>query len=344
MKLMPGGSVDSLVTDPPAGISFMGLDFDKDKGGRDKWIAWLCEIMTEAKRLLKPGAHGLVWALPRTSHWTMMALENAGFEIRDVIHHIHGQGFPKSLNLSNGLGTALKPACEHWILIRKPIEEKTIAENVLKYGTGALNIDVCRVSYTKENAPQGGYGKMEIGIGHPAETMPMKNDNKPSAGRRTATFGTQETIRGGEGTINWKPSDIGRFPSNLTHDGSPEVLDEMGRVSSFFYQAKPSKKEKDKGLESFPIAKIEKRTDTAAGSFVEKGLQAGRNTHPTVKSVELMKYFIKLITPENGIVLDCFTGSGSTGVSALSLGRRFIGIEQSSEYFSICQFRMKSAI
>ena len=103
MRTMPDNSVDSLVTDPPAGISFMGKEWDDNKGGRDKWIAWLTEVMKEAYRVMKPGAHGLVWALPRTSHWTGMALENAGFEVRDRVAHIFGNGFPKSQNVGKAI-------------------------------------------------------------------------------------------------------------------------------------------------------------------------------------------------------------------------------------------------
>jgi site-specific DNA-methyltransferase (adenine-specific) len=89
-------SIDSMVTDPPAGISFMAKGWDSDKGGRDKWIAWLAEIMAEALRVLRPGAHALVWAFDKTQHWTMLAIDDAGFEIRQVVFHVHGQGFPKS--------------------------------------------------------------------------------------------------------------------------------------------------------------------------------------------------------------------------------------------------------
>jgi len=100
LKTLPENSIDSLVTDPPAGISFMGKHWDDDKGGRDHWISWMSEVMREAHRVLKPGAHGLVWALPRTSHWTATALENAGFEVRDVVIHLFGSGFPKSSALN----------------------------------------------------------------------------------------------------------------------------------------------------------------------------------------------------------------------------------------------------
>jgi hypothetical protein len=200
LKKIPDNSIDSIVTDPPAGISFMGRGWDTDKGGRDHWIAWMQEVATECKRVLKPGGHAFVWAIPRTSHWTATAWENAGFEIRDVVAHIFGSGFPKSLNIGKavdklqgneredlgehptingtgkkwrkngseieyvensphltkgtseweGWGTALKPAREDWLLMRKPLSEKTVAENCLKWGTGGINIDESRVDYQSE--------------------------------------------------------------------------------------------------------------------------------------------------------------------------------------------------
>jgi hypothetical protein len=179
LRALPDNCIDSCVTDPPSGISFMGKDWDRDKGGRDQWIAWLTEIMREVMRVLKPGAHAFVWALPRTSYWTGMALDNAGFEVRDSFDHIFSTGFPKSLNVSkaiddaagaqrseiytgesraiiapgtdaakewNGWGTAAKPAHEVWWLVRKPLAG-TVAANVLEYGTGGLNIDACRVAH-----------------------------------------------------------------------------------------------------------------------------------------------------------------------------------------------------
>jgi site-specific DNA-methyltransferase (adenine-specific) len=142
---------DSMVTDPPSGIGFLGEAWDKNRGGRDNWIGWLTEILTEARRTLKPGSHALVWALPRTSGWTHRAVEDAGFEIRDVITHHFAQGFPKSKNVGNGRGTALKPASEHWILARAPFPG-TVGANVASYGTGALNIDACRIA-TDWNEP-----------------------------------------------------------------------------------------------------------------------------------------------------------------------------------------------
>jgi hypothetical protein len=142
-------SIDAMVTDPPAGISFMGKDWDHDHGGRDGWIKAFGACFAECLRVLKPGAHALVWALPRTSHWTATALEDAGFEIRDRVSHFFGSGFPKSKNLDGdwqGWGSALKPSVEDWWLCRKPLSEKNVAANVLKWGTGALNIDGTRVN------------------------------------------------------------------------------------------------------------------------------------------------------------------------------------------------------
>jgi DNA modification methylase len=104
LKTLEDNSVDSLITDPPAGISFMGKEWDEDKGGRKQWIAWMTEVMQECLRVMKPGAHGLVWAIPRTSHWTATALEDAGFEVRDVVTHLFGSGFPKSHNIEKILG------------------------------------------------------------------------------------------------------------------------------------------------------------------------------------------------------------------------------------------------
>lgn len=197
LKGLRENSIDSVITDPPAGISFMGKSWDSDKGGRKEWISWMESVMRECLRVLKPGGHALVWAIPRTSHWTATAIEDAGFEVRDVVTHLFGSGFPKSLDISKaidkeagakrevigehpnaasslgngvnmdggkahdkvfitapatddakkwqGYGTALKPAAEFWILARKPLSEKTVARNVLKHGTGGLNIDKSRI-------------------------------------------------------------------------------------------------------------------------------------------------------------------------------------------------------
>lgn len=346
LKTFPDSFIDSLVTDPPAGISFMGKDWDGDKGGRNGWISWLTEVMRECHRVMKPGAHGLVWAIPRTSHWTMTALENAGFEIRDIVTHLFGTGFPKSLDVSKaidkeagvkrsiigrsengagnsgkllgeeaggggctwekgfdltapatddakkwqGFGTALKPACEFWVLIRKPCSEKTVAKNVLKWGTGALNIDGCRI--------EGGILDSDKRSTH---SGPSSNINF-GGGKATGGDGARHNLSG-------------RFPANLALDEeSAEVLDEQsgsGGASRFFYVAKASKS--DRGED---------------------------NKHPTVKSTGLMRYLCRLITPPKGVVLDPFMGSGSTGVAAKKAGMRFIGVDAEPEYFGYAQQRL----
>lgn len=430
LKTMDTNSCDSLVTDPPAGIGFMGKDWDSSSSGRTAWTSWLMSIFQECLRVLKPGAHGLVWALPRTSHWTAIALEDAGFEIRDIVVNLFGQGFPKSTNLEKhidkkklmcdydsqgtlrnasqnglrccecgkvkrekvkGFGTALKPAHESWILVRKPISEKTIAGNVLKHGTGGLNIDGCRIGTSREditgmlrvkgtnikgNNYIGGKGEYtppppstlgrfpaNLILSHHAEcelvgTKKVKaaggNINAPETSSRFKNTHQKSGVQpnwkahgNGDGTEtvqDWQchedcavkgldehslengmhsagkkrsagkcnqTNDDGSMFGIGNHKGNGMRFGDFGGASRFFYVAKASKS--DRGAE---------------------------NNHPTVKSTKLMEYLIKLITPPNGIVLDPFMGSGSTGVSAKRLGFDFIGIEKEKEYFDIALKRI----
>lgn len=149
LKREPANSWDAMVTDIPSSIGFMGRDWDKDRGGRKEWTRYWSKRFAAALRVMRPGAHGFVWALPRTSHMTGWSLADAGFEIRETVSHCFGSGMPKSHNLPGGLGTALKPSHELWFLVRKPLEKGlTIAQNVAKWGTGALNIDACRVAHS----------------------------------------------------------------------------------------------------------------------------------------------------------------------------------------------------
>ncbi len=384
LKRLKDNSVDSLVTDPPAGIAFMGKDWDGDKGGRKEWIAWMTEVMREALRVLKPGAHGLVWALPRTSHWTATALEDAGFEVRDVVTHIFGSGFPKSLDVSKaidkaagakrapgvqyvapdgkargvdlgiqggkfssggsnyvaeklvtapatddakkwqGWGTALKPASEHWILVRKPLSEKTVAANVLKWGTGALNIDASRidpVGFTSGGSCKGN------------SALPMNKN----AGIAEARARSQQHAQG-------------RFPANLTLDEyAASLIDEQSGHLHSRGNKNPSTGNSDKGFIKCGTPSGGEYTRDSGGAsrffYVAKASKRDKgedNTHPTVKSSALMTYLIRMVTPPGGIVLDPFMGSGSTGVAALQSDFQFLGIEKEKEYFDIAGKRISS--
>lgn len=383
LKSLPDCSVDSVVTDPPAGINFMGKEWDQAKLGRDRWIDWLEERMRECFRVLKPGGHALVWALPRTSHWTATACEDAGFEIRDMIYHIFGTGFPKSMDISKaidksagktrevigvdparagrlvnqigeyetdagwsagnrsaditapatpeaaqweGWGTALKPSVENWILCRKPVEG-TVAANVLKYGTGGLNIDGCRI----------GVGDPVSGGGNnfDAWRSGQDRDDRPSL-HKVPTEGHTK----------------GRFPAHLIHDGSDEVLAGFPNSKDGVAVQRNGGGQKIGGDGIYQGSKGLTRPDTGYGGegsaarffYCSKASKKDRNeglpegvksSHPTVKNTDLMQYLCRLITPPGGIVLDPFAGSFSTGKAAIKEGFRFIGIEAEREYFDV---------
>lgn len=425
LKELESNSVDALLTDPPAGISFMGKAWDHNKGGRDQWIAWLTEVMSEVMRVLKPGAHGLVWAIPRTSHWTATALENAGFEVRDVVTHLFGSGFPKSLDISKaidkaagaereviglkhdaakrsrtfvseewqrpalhdkeailrnmqitapstheaeqwqGFGTALKPASEHWVLVRKPISEKTVAANVLKWSTGGLNIDQSRIEGSPRNpgfvnpsesdrdmmatsntkligykSPSGRF-PANLVLSHNADCVMLEIEQVKSLDKsfyEPGGINTSETWECTEGCavkeLDGQSGDSkstggqavnrsGKWDANGMTTSSVEKRDpgfgDTGGASRFFYCAKPSKRERNAGLEGLV------------------------NAHPTVKSLKLMQYLITMITPPGGTIIDPFMGSGSTGVAAKKAGFGFIGIERETDYLEIAQKRIDHA-
>ena len=395
--------VDSIVTDPPyhlqsivdrfgkegsapaqegtdgafarASKGFMGKEWD----GGD--IAFRKETWELAYQLLKPGGHLLAFSASRNYHRMAVAIEDAGFEIRDQIMWIYGSGFPKSLNIGKGVdkklgnkrevvktiergdvqtaidkgvgytadpanknnkavfgygtetvtkgnsewegwGTALKPAHEPIVMGRKSIES-TIVDNVLKHGTGGINIDGCRVELDGEKPPSGSAKRV------------YKNNEY-----------TEEKIYGDNKTT----PETGRFPANVMHDGLQE---EWAR---YFYCPKVSSAERNRGLENFepkPMAwgnqaKAELKRGNldfvGSGDGTKHNKVAMRvNTHPTVKPQELMKYLCRLVTPKGGTVLDPFMGSGSTGMAAKDEGFEFIGIEKEKEYFKIAEARIKTA-
>ena len=314
LKELPDNCVDSIVTDPPYGLSFMGKRWDYDVPSVNVWA--------ECLRVLKPGGHLLAFAGTRTQHRMAVRIEDAGFEIRDMIAWVYGSGFPKSHNGEWG-GTALKPALEPITMARKPLSG-TVAANWAEHGTAALNIEGCRV---------------------PAESMP------PNTGSGGLPRRHDNEIRG-PGVVS-QPHENGRWPANLIHDGSDEVLSafpqakgqqgavtgnepssKTNQVYGQFNGRQPTPPRGDAGSAArfFYCAKASKK---------DRGID---NSHPTVKPTELMQYLCRLVTPPGGIVLDPFMGSGSTGKAALLEGLDFIGCELSEEYLAIAEARMSSVL
>ena len=461
LKELEDNSIDSIVTDPPYELGFMGKSWD------NTGIANNVDMWKECLRVLKPGGHLLAFSGTRTYHRMASAIEDAGFEVRDMIEWVYGSGFPKSLNIGkavdklqrgnrvvdlinslleegytlkelgekagipslessyrdwtigghipeerswermlNGLGfsekdglniiekrivklgggnaytfregknrdwemkitkgtsewegwgTALKPSHEPICMARKPLSEKTVAENSLKWGTGGINIDESRV------------GTEEITVNRHSGY----NSNSLVESTKGKWKGEQEKVNG-------------RFPANLIHDNSEEVRecfpetgsprkartavkggcggtlgnfggsspdavgtwpeDNGGNASRFFksiiYQAKASKSERNKGCEE-----LEEKDTKRYGDF--KGTEEhapklninNTNNHPTVKPIALMEYLIKMVTKPGGIVLDPFAGSGSTLVAAKQNGFQYIGIEMTEEYIPIINARLNN--
>lgn len=328
LKQLDANSVDAVVTDPPYGLSFMGKKWDYDVPTVDFW--------REVLRVLKPGGHVLSFGGTRTYHRMVVNIEDAGFEIRDQVMWLYGSGFPKSHNIGkkikewDGWGTALKPANEPIVLARKPLSEKTIVDNVLKWGTGAINIDECRIEI---DFNCGGHESSKNTI-QKTSGIDFKGNKKES--QSTPLYNNQ-----------------GRWPANLLLDETAaEMLDEQsGPIKTKLPFKKTSQhtfgvanKDLHKG-QKFESQKGLGITVTGASRFfyvakASKRERGSDNNHPTVKPIKLMQYLIKLITPPNGTVLDPFMGSGSTGVACKELGIEFIGIELNKEYYEIANGRI----
>lgn len=378
-------TIDALATDPPYGLSFMNRSWDKEIPGPDYW--------SEILRAMKPGAYGVVMGGSRTHHRLGCVLEDSGFEIRDCIMWMYGSGFPKSQNVAlmidkhaghknrgraiptastyqacdterqnklegnvvgkyqpiedlakiwDGYGTNIKPAYEPIFLIRKPLIG-TVAQNIIEYGVGALNIDACRIG--TETVPSNrftdGAKPFGNGAGHEYETVVQQ----------------------------------GRFPANVCHDGSDEVLklfpetksgaltgqkrnsenkvydksDEkayyrkssQGSAARFFYCSKASQKEREAGLhERDPINVTDGRNKPTDNPY-QRGKTQRRNTHTTVKPISLCRWLSRLICPINGTLLDPFAGSGSFGCAAVQEGFDWIGIELEEENVMISEARIE---
>ena len=396
LRTLPDASIEAIVTDPPYGLAFMGKHWDYDVPAVEVW--------QECLRVLKPGGHLLAFAGTRTFHRMAVRIEDAGFEIRDMIAWVYGSGFPKSLDVSkaidkaagaerevvgsyavtrefkgrdlvgdashgttvnitapatpaarqwSGWGTALKPALEPIALCRKPLDG-TVSKNVLANGTGALNIDGCRVETSEDCA------------------------RKPSLVHDTAAGFGKGAAMGGSG------HDAGRWPANLIHDGSDEVValfpetknggdntgsvfkhdsacdffsgthartgtnfaGDTGSAARFFYCAKADQSDRDEGCHDLPEVLSMRYGEKAQGPLPQQTPSKPvpqRNHHPTVKPTDLMRYLCRLVTPPGGTILDPFMGSGSTGRGAALEGFHFIGIEREPDYLAIAQARIKAA-
>lgn len=539
LKLVPNDSLDAMVTDPPAGIAFMSKGWD-DHGGRDGFVASLTPIFAEVLRVLKPGAHGVVWALPRTSGWTQRSLEDAGFEVRDVGTHLFGQGFPKSLDVSkaidkrkdwtalprlqgkikdarvalgisqteaarrigkigptetlggggfmwyetglriptlpeyarlksalrlddecdsvfeaaerevigahpegtapggfgdhrfsyttrdittaatdaakqwSGWGTALKPAAEFWILVRKPLAERNVASNVLTHGTGALNIDAgrigtatvatiqpkaeregkvygdfaggettlhagrwpanvtlahsafCEIVGVREVKTDTHYGganltKREDGYGFDPTASDDAHGVLTATGREVVEVwdclpgcavrmldeqsGESSSAGGRIGKLDASGDSTYGKGWDTASKGDPGYGD-RGGASRFFYVAKPSTSEKNRGITAAnvresaraePIGQL--RNSRPEGYYTTEA----RNPHPTVKPVALMRWLVRLVTPPGGTVLDPFGGSGTTAVAAIHEQHPCVIIEREAEYVEVLRARVDRA-
>lgn len=372
MRELEPESIDAIVTDPPYGLGFMGKAWDHAVPSAEVW--------REALRVLKPGGHLVAFFGSRTYHRGAVAIEDAGFEIRDQIMWIYGSGFPKSQNVAiaidkqagamghrgkrvstvgnraqgediphavampahepitedaktwSGWGTALKPSHEPIALARKPFRG-TVARNVLEHGTGAINVDGCRIDAAGDMVEDDGRradGTCHGGYDRPGATM----------------------FRTGKAVIRNGPSNaLGRWPANVCHDGSDEVLERFPSSESTPYRANvvagdvlPLTSRTAGGYSDAGSAARFFYSAKADASDRNEGLPARlRNRHPTVKPADLMRWLVRLITPRGGVVLDPFMGSGSTGKAAMLEGCDFIGCELDPAHAEIAELRISDA-
>lgn len=351
--------VDALVSDPPYGLKFMSKKWDRLGSDIGEQIEWHVRWAVEALRLLKPGGHALIFNHSRTDQYLKVGLEVAGFEIRDTIDWFYFNGFPKSRNdVADGIGTALKPAKEPIVLARKPLIG-TLAENESEYGTGLLNIDACRMQRDDVDPSREGELPRLNGVTN------FRPDGGPRGGEkgrwpanviidelvareldlRCGDVGAKAPVSGNE------PSEASEgLATNRRRRVKGAFHSDKGGPSRFFYCPKPSRAEREFGCEGLPLRSAGEVTDREDGSAGLNSPRAGagrlggaRNYHPTLKPIALMQYLCRLITPADGIVLDPFTGSGTTGIAALREGFRFVGIEKEVEYLIIANARVSAA-
>ncbi|WP_368865120.1 site-specific DNA-methyltransferase [Stenotrophomonas maltophilia] len=334
MRGMAADSVDAIVTDPPYGLSFMGKRWDYDVPSTETWA--------ECLRVLKPGGHLLAFAGTRTQHRMAVRIEDAGFEIRDMIAWVYGSGFPKSHNGPWG-GTALKPALEPITVARKPLKG-TVEANWRQHGTGALNTEDCGVG-----------AKFSEGGRWPANLIHDGSDEVMAA--FPDAMGQQAPI-----SYNAPSEKTAGIYGRMRREGEPSADSENqgavgfkmrpgqwriddGSAARFFYCAKASREDRDAGLEGFKKSAAGMVSNTSGQHMTrrDEGYQVAprANNHPTVKPTDLMRYLCRLVTPAGGVVLDPYMGSGSTGKAAVLEGFQFIGIELDPTYAAIAEARIR---
>lgn len=346
---------DSIVCDPPYGMEFLNEDWDQEVPGPDYWLA--------AWYAAKPGAWLLAMGGTRTHHRLACAIEDAGWEIRDCMMWLHGEGFPKGPSTEragmDGRGTCLKPAWEPILLARKPFKG-TLLRNLESRGTGALNIDDCRVPVESAD-----FEKMSKGVEAIREKGGVRgeswaNDSDLSGANPASPLGRwpanvimdEEAGAILDGQSGERPGMSGGGQHKPGYDGSmfggPDgneghIRADTGGASRFFYCPKASRKEKEAGLDDFEAGTVDDGREKAADNAFQRGKTVRKNRHPTVKPVALMRYLVRMVTPPGGTVLDPFCGSGSTGIAAALEGRDFVGIDLDADYVALAEARITHA-
>ena len=347
LPTLDADSIDSVVTDPPYHLTSIVKRFGADNAapaqfGKDgafaraskgfmgkQWdggdVAFRPETWAAVYRVLKPGAHLLAFGGTRGHHRMFCAIEDAGFEIRDCVLWLYGSGFPKSHNAGGGWGTALKPAWEPVCLARKPLIG-TVAETILKHGTGALNIDGGRVATDGE--------VITAGLSDPANRVGVVGSDLG------ISRASKDKFQAAQAASLERANALGRWPANVIHDGSDEVLAAFpesdharGNKTVKWHVGKQAT------VQNAPIGGLESGFSGDEGStarffYTAKADADDRwgSRHPTVKPVDLIAYLCRLVTPPNGICLDPFAGTGTTGEACMREGFNAVLIEREAEY------------
>jgi hypothetical protein len=335
LGMIDDNELDALVTDPPYGLAFMNRAWDKALPDPAIW--------RECLRAMKPGAHGVIFGAPRLHHRLACQVEDAGFEVRDVIMWMFGSGFPKGGNVTDEHGILLKPAYEPILLVRKPLRG-TVVENVLAYGTGCLNIGACRVG--DEQIAQ--HGRSGDGFGFSSAEAP----GRAWSGRWPANVILDEEAGAAldeqTGVLKTHAGNVKAQHAGMGFGGgagsSRVVTASEGGASRFFYCAKASKAEREAGIEHLDTRTVTDGREVATDNPYQRGATERRNTHPTVKPIALMRYLVRLVAPEGGTVLDPFSGSGSTGVACALEDVAFVGSEREAEYVTIANARIAACV